>query len=132
MKIAVITDDFKTISAHFGRAQHYVVFSVEEGKITGQETHSKANHSQFGDHEGSMHQSGEGHGSNPAAESRHASMLAPISGCDVLLAGGMGQGAYTSLIMAGIHPILTDILEIDLAVKAYIDGTLIDHPEWLH
>jgi predicted Fe-Mo cluster-binding NifX family protein len=132
MKIAVITDDFKTISAHFGRAQHYVVFSVEDRKITGQTTHSKANHSQFSDREGSMHQSGEGHGSNPAAESRHASMIDPISDCDVLLAGGMGQGAYNSLTMAGIHPILTDILEIDLAVKAYIDGTLIDHPEWLH
>ena len=47
MKIAVVTHDEKTISAHFGRAQYYVVFTVDDGKITGQETRPKANHSQF-------------------------------------------------------------------------------------
>jgi predicted Fe-Mo cluster-binding NifX family protein len=59
-------------------------------------------------------------------------MFTPILDCEVLLAGGMGQGAYTSLIMAGIHPVMTDILEIEPAVKAYLDGSLVDHPEWLH
>jgi predicted Fe-Mo cluster-binding NifX family protein len=32
MKIAVITDDGKTISQHFGRAPYYMVFSIE-GKL---------------------------------------------------------------------------------------------------
>ena len=32
MKIAVVTDDEKTISAHFGRASKYVVFSVVKGE----------------------------------------------------------------------------------------------------
>ncbi|TSA47430.1 MAG: dinitrogenase iron-molybdenum cofactor biosynthesis protein [Chloroflexi bacterium] len=132
MKIAVITDDFKTISAHFGRAQHYVVFTVEGGKITGQETRSKANHNQFGDHEGSMHQSGEGHGSGPAAEQRHASMMDPIMDCEALLAGGMGMGAHNALTARGIHPILTDIQEIQPAVDAYLAGKIVDHMEWLH
>jgi hypothetical protein len=27
---------------------------------------------------------------------------------------------------------LTDIYEIELAVKASMDGHLVDHPEWLH
>lgn len=33
MKIAVVTDDHKTISAHFGRAQNFVVFTVEDNKV---------------------------------------------------------------------------------------------------
>jgi predicted Fe-Mo cluster-binding NifX family protein len=41
MKIAVITDDMKTISAHFGRAQYYLVFTVENGKIIAPESHPK-------------------------------------------------------------------------------------------
>ncbi len=33
MKIAAITDDGKTISLHFGRAQQYLVATVENGQI---------------------------------------------------------------------------------------------------
>ena len=33
MKIAVITDDERTISQHFGRAPYYVVVTIEDGKI---------------------------------------------------------------------------------------------------
>jgi predicted Fe-Mo cluster-binding NifX family protein len=34
MKIAAITDDGRTISQHFGRASHYMVVTIEDGKIT--------------------------------------------------------------------------------------------------
>lgn len=132
MKIAVITDDFKTISAHFGRAQHYQVFTVENGQIVGQESRSKANHSQFAEQELHNHQLGEGHGSDPASQQRHAIMMDPISDCQVLLARGMGMGAHSALTTRGIQPILTDIQEIEPAVKAYIDGQIVNHPEWLH
>ncbi len=132
MKIAVITDDFKTISAHFGRAQHYQVFTVENGRIITQESRSKANHSQFAEQEHHDHHPGEGHGSDPASQHRHGAMMDPIADCQVLLAGGMGMGAHNALTTRGIQPILTDIQEIEPAVKAYIDGQLVDHPEWLH
>jgi predicted Fe-Mo cluster-binding NifX family protein len=130
MKIAVVTDDHKTISAHFGRAVFYEVFTISEGKITGQETLSKPAHNQFVNE--SHAEPGYAHGLDPAAEGRHARMLEPICDCQILLARGMGQGAYNSLGQAGIKPILTDILEIDHALKSYLDGQLVDHPEWLH
>ena len=38
MKIAVVTDDHRTISAHFGRAIYYEVFTISDGKMTGRET----------------------------------------------------------------------------------------------
>ncbi len=130
MKIAVVTDDHRTISAHFGRAVFYEVFTISEGKITGQETLPKPAHGQLG-HQPPT-EPGFAHGFGPAEEGLHARMLAPIRDCKILLARGMGQGAYNNLAQAGIQPILTEVLEIDLALKSYLAGKLVDHHERLH
>jgi predicted Fe-Mo cluster-binding NifX family protein len=59
-------------------------------------------------------------------------MAAAIADCQVLLARGMGAGAYESMRQSGIRPIITDIASIDEAVQAYLAGRLVDHTEWLH
>jgi predicted Fe-Mo cluster-binding NifX family protein len=59
-------------------------------------------------------------------------MAAAISDCQVLLARGMGAGAYQSVKQAGIRPVVTDIADIDEAVQAYIEGRLVDYSERLH
>ncbi len=130
MKIAVVTDDHRTISAHFGRAAFYEVFTIVDGKINRQEIFHKPSHNQFSNEP--HDEPGYSHGLGPAAENRHLRMLEPIRDCQVLLARGMGQGAHDSLKQAGIHTILTDIPEIESAVKAYLDGDLVDHPERMH
>jgi predicted Fe-Mo cluster-binding NifX family protein len=134
MKIAAVTDDRTTISRHFGRAQYYVVITVEGGKIVSREMRDKMGHTQFaGQHEEHAHEPDpRGHGFDPAAQSRHARMAAAIADCQVLLVGGMGMGAYESMRQAGIRPILTDVAVIDEAVQAYLDGTLVDRTELLH
>ncbi len=131
MKIAVVSNDGETISQHFGSARFYVVITVEDGRVTGREVREKVGHAHFaGEHH---HRHGAApHGFEPAAQSRHARMIQTIADCDVLLAGGMGVGAYESLRQAGIRPILTDIVRIDDAVQAYLEGRLEDHPERLH
>jgi predicted Fe-Mo cluster-binding NifX family protein len=101
-----------------------------DGKITQREALPKLAHNQFANEP--HNEPGFAHGQGPAAESRHARMLEPIRDCQILLTGGMGQGAYDNLKQAGIKPILTDIQEIESAVKAYIDGQLQDHTERLH
>lgn len=146
MKIAAVTDDSRTISAHFGRARYYEVITVEEGKVTERETRSKAGHHDFAqgehgagggsqehDHEHEhTHGHGQGHGWDAGAQSRHQVMFAAIADCQVLLARGMGQGAYYGLMDAGIRPVVTTIDDIDEAVEAYVEGRLEDHPERLH
>jgi predicted Fe-Mo cluster-binding NifX family protein len=47
MKIAVVTDDSKTISAHFGRAQYYAVFTITDNQSWNGNSAPKANHSHF-------------------------------------------------------------------------------------
>lgn len=132
MKIAAVSEDGITISQHFGRAPFYVVLTVENNAIVSREKREKVGHAHFA---GEVHAEGNdprGHGFDPAAQSRHASMAAAIADCQVLLARGMGAEAYESMKTVGIQPIVTEIANIDEAVRAYLDGTLVDHVEKLH
>lgn len=131
MKIAVISEDGSTISQHFGRAPLYVVITVEDGAIVDKETRDKTGHHSFA----SQHQDtapGERHGYGAGAQSRHASMMESIADCQVLIAGGMGWGAYDSLKSRNIEGVVTDITDIDEAVKLYLAGKLPNLMERLH
>jgi len=134
MKIAAVSEDGVTISQHFGRAPFYVVVTVEDGKIVSSEKRDKMGHNQFGGeaHEEAHGQDPRGHGFDPAAQDRHARMVTAIADCDVLLARGMGAGAYESMKQANIRPVVTDVTNIDEAVQAYLAGSLADHIEKLH
>ena len=132
MKIAVITDDEKTISQHFGRAQHYLVCTVENGQIVNRELREKLGHAQFANEPHSADIPGQPHGMDPASHDRHILMAQAILDCKALLCRGMGMGAYESMKVAGIQPVVTDIVDIDEAVKAYIDGKIVDLVERLH
>lgn len=132
MKIAVVTDDQATISRHFGRAQYYLVFTVQDGQVMGQELRSKLGHDQFQLEEHHEHDHGHGHGYGQHSQDKHSRMMANIGDCQVLLAGGMGLGASASLQAIGVKPILTTVREIDAAVQAYLTGELEDQPKLLH
>ena len=131
MKVAVISDNGTDLSQHFGRAPYYIVFTIEDGKITQRDLREKLGHNQFGSghHE---HEHGHEHGQDAASHGKHASMAEAISDCQALICGGMGMGAYESLKRLNIKPVVTDMTDAEAAVKAYIDGSLIDHTEKLH
>ena len=103
MKIAIITDDGKTISQHFAN-----------------ETHDHA------------HEPGQQHGFDSASQSRHGQMAEAIADCEILICRGMGTGAYESMKVRGIRPIVTDIEGIDEAALDCFAGQLVDHVEKLH
>jgi len=132
MKIAVISEDGVTISQHFGRAQHYLVLTVEGGKIVGREMRDKAGHHTFALHEEGHSASREKHGYGAESQAKHASMATTIADCQVLLVGGMGQGAYDSLKNSGIDVIVTDVDDIEEAVRRYLEGDLPNLLDRLH
>lgn len=131
MKIAAITDDGTTISQHFGRASSYAVLTVENGQIVKRELRDKLGHQHFVGQE-AEHAAGQRHGYDPASQDKHARMAASIADCQVLLCRGMGWGAYEAMKAYNITPIVTDIISIEEAVQAYLDGTIVDHVERLH
>ena len=131
MKIAVITEDGATVSQHFGRAQLYVVVTTEDGRIVSKETRSKTGHHTFAAHHPESEPE-ERHGYGAGAQTRHASMAEAIGDCQVLLAGGMGWGAYESMKERSIETIVTDVENIDEAVGLYLAGKLPNLMERLH
>lgn len=143
MKIAAITEDGKTISQHFGRAPYYLVVTMDDGKIVAQELREKMGHAQFagledeqghghGQQHGQENEQEQGHGFGRQAHDRHVQMAEAIADCEVLLCRGMGRGAYQSMQVKGIRPIVTDIPTIEEALLAYSQGTLVDHTDKLH
>jgi len=132
MKIAAVSDDGISISQHFGRAPYYVVITVEEGQTVGSEMRPKAGHHVFGTQTHSHPAPGGKHGCDAGSEPKHRLMAETIADCEVLIAGGMGWGAYESLRARGIRPIVTDLTDIREAVLRLLAGDLPDQSERLH
>jgi predicted Fe-Mo cluster-binding NifX family protein len=132
MKIAAITDDGKTISQHFGRAQYYLVVTVDNGQIVSRKLREKLGHAQFANEPHPVEQPGQPHGMDAASHNKHLQMAEAITDCEALLCRGMGMGAYESMKAHGIRPIVTDIASIDEAVMAYVEGNIVDQVERLH
>lgn len=128
MKIAVVTDDGLSMSAHFGRARAYLVITVEEGKVVEREIRPKA-----APHlEAASHGGDDGSHDGPEAHARHDQMIAPITDCGCLVARGMGRGAYDRITAAGIRAVVTDIKDPDEAAIACADGRIVNLVGRLH
>ncbi len=123
MKIAVINEDEKSISAHFGQATHCTVFTVEDGQIIGRELREKPHHGADHHHNHEHHHGGGG---------LFSQILQVIDDCQIVVARGMGKHAYDNLINAGIQPILTDIRDMETAVQAILDDTIQTNPKRIH
>jgi len=135
MKIAIASVDEQTISQHFGRADKYVVLSVEGGRIIDRKIFPKPDHRQFSPRGSGNHRHEHGAGGSglgQQARSKHEQMIENIRDCDILLTRGMGRGAYLNLQEWGIRPIVTNIPDIETAVEAVLDDTIIDHTDKLH
>jgi predicted Fe-Mo cluster-binding NifX family protein len=130
--VAAITDDGKTISQHFGRAQYYLVVTIENGQIVKRELRDKLGHTFFVNQTHADEQPGQPHGMDVASHNKHLQMSEAIADCEALLCRGMGMGAYQSMQERGIRPVVTDIAFIDEAVMAYIEGNIVDQVERLH
>ena len=135
MKIAIVSDDEQTISQHFGRAEKYIVVSCEQEKIIERKSLAKPDfcHSSHRRHRRNFHNTGpRGNGFGPRANTSHEQLFETIKDCDILVSRGMGHGAYLDLQQLGIKPIITDIEDIDMAIQAVMDDSIINHLEKLH
>ncbi len=131
MKVAVVTNDGDFVSQHFGRSRYYKIYTIEDNAIKGAELRERGtghfaqqqsgaqthNHSTQDDPQGR-------HGYGEEARDKHATMAAEIGDCQVLIAGGMGSGAYEHFKAAGLEVILTDYASIEEAVTALVEGKI--------
>jgi predicted Fe-Mo cluster-binding NifX family protein len=132
VKIAVVSDDGVTISQHFGRAEMYVVLTIEDGQIVTEETRPKLGHGAFVNvPHGEIDAQGR-RGFGEGAQSRHQQMAEAIGDCQALIAGGMGWGAQESLQQLGIEVVITDVEDAREAALRQARGDLPNLVERLH
>jgi predicted Fe-Mo cluster-binding NifX family protein len=115
MKIAVASDDQKTISEHFGRACGFMVFEIQNNAIINQEYRENIGKS-----------TGECHSCD------HETMIKNIKDCDVVISYGMGQRIYADLLKNNILAIVTDERTVSDAVNQYLKNKLTNRLDKLH
>jgi len=130
MKLAIVTDDGRTVAQHFGRAAYYLVLELADGEVKDHEFRRRAPCGGH-DHHGHDHHD-HAHGGGPEAAARHASMAEQIKDCQLLIAGGMGRGAVRAMEEAGIRVVLTDLTDIGQVLAALAAGRLRDRRERMH
>jgi predicted Fe-Mo cluster-binding NifX family protein len=132
LKIATVSENGTTISQHFGKAPFYIVLTVENGKITEKQKRMRGTQNICACHHDSHNDCHESHGNDAESQAKHTGMADSIADCKVLIAGGMGYGAYQSLKSRNIETIITDVANIDEAVQLYLDGKIVNLMEKLH
>lgn len=105
MKVAV-TYENGMVFQHFGKCQNFLVLNIENKQIKDRNLLSS---------------DGNGHGALAA--------LLKQEQVDVLICGGIGQGARNALQTAQIQVIAGAMGNADVAVDAYLSGSLQDDPK---
>ncbi|MFT9055495.1 MAG: NifB/NifX family molybdenum-iron cluster-binding protein [Ethanoligenens sp.] len=102
MKIAITTDGDKVFQ-HFGQCRTFTLFEIEDGSIIGKELIDASQHG-------------------------HAALADFLtnSGVNVVICGGIGEGARRMLAAVGIELLSGMDGNIEEIVKAYLSGKLTD------
>jgi len=130
MKIAFVTDDGETITQHFGRAGSYLVVEVDGKDEKSRELRDKMGHTHF-KKQGETHSESKDHNS-PENHIKHVQMMDAIADCDIVICGGMGKGAYVSIVSLGKEVFMTNSLNINEALKSYLAGDLVNMSDLVH
>lgn len=118
MKIAVASDDGMMISQHFGKTHGFAIYEIENNKVQSEEFRPNT----FTGHARGLEHAGH-------HIDRHGPVLAALADCVVVISHGMGRRLYNDLSAAGIQAIITDKIDVQGAMEAYLNGQLEDHPE---
>jgi predicted Fe-Mo cluster-binding NifX family protein len=118
MKVAIASDDGKTVGSHLGRARGFIIYETGPGQV--RRRHYLEN--TFTGHARGL--SGAGHEAD-----RHGPILEALSGCKAVIAHGMGRRIRADLAAAGIEAYIVDETDPDVAIGEYLRGELVDHPE---
>ena len=115
MRIAVASDDGKTISHHFGRALGFQIFEIKNDRITNQ-----------------VYRKNIGKSNGECGSCNHDVIIYNIKDCDVLISYGMGRRIYDDLTKNNIQVVVSDEETVDAAVKRFIKKELENRLDKLH
>lgn len=119
MKIAIATNDRKSVTGHLGRCRAFMVFEIEGEKIV----HNEVRENVFTSHrlgEQQHHHHGEGEGNC------HTRLANGLKDCTYLISSGGGWRVVEDLKKHNITTLFTNEELIDNAVAKFMRGQLKD------
>lgn len=102
MKIAVTSQNRKTVTGHAGRCRRFWIYTVDGGEVTNKTLLELSKEESFHDSD---------------SNSPH-----PLDAIDVLLTGGMGPGLAQRMARKGTEAQVTSETDPDAAIKHYLDS----------
>lgn len=112
MKIAVTSQNRRTVTGHAGRCRGFWLYETDGGRVTGRSLIEL-----------------------PPGQTLHDSQDAgphPLDDIAVLITGGMGVGLRERLRRKGILAVATAEIDPDRAVAMWLNGTLAEIPPHAH
>ncbi len=103
MKIAVTSQNRKTVTSHAGVCRRFWIYDIEQGAVVNKTLLELAKEESFRESD------------------NHAEH--PLDNVDVLIAGGMGAGLQQRLSRKGIEALTTSETDPDQAVQLYLNKT---------
>jgi len=99
-KIAVTSQNRKTVTGHAGRCRRFWIYTVDGGEVTGKILLELGMEESFHDSD---------------SNAPH-----PLDDVDILLTGGMGPGLAQRMARKGIEALVTSETDPDAAIKHYL------------
>ena len=116
MRIAIASDDEKTIASHTGRCRGFAVFEVADGQATRRE---------YRENEFTRHAHGECPGEHGDSQhGSHGPLLSALGDCCAVIARGMGPRLVSDLATQGIDAYICNSTGVDDAVREFAAGRL--------
>jgi predicted Fe-Mo cluster-binding NifX family protein len=102
-QIAVATSNGVSLCDHLAKSTAFVVLGVDDGRIVSRTIRNRDD--------------------GPCGN--HKSFVEMLEGCDAVICGGIGQGAFDALSACGIKPVVAaGSFAIDDAAEQYLAGSL--------
>lgn len=122
MKIAIASDDQVQIAGHFGRTKGFLIFVIEDNKITQKDyvLNNFTGHAQ-GHHHHREHDHSHSHS--------HGGILEALKDCEVVISRGMGRRLLIDFESVGKKVFVTNVDNAEEAVENYLKGSLHHDPD---
>jgi predicted Fe-Mo cluster-binding NifX family protein len=118
MKIAAATNDNINITGHVGRCRAFIVYNIDEGKISNKEIRENTFTHHAAGQQNHEHHHGEGH------HHGHQNLIDALKDCSYLLFQGGGWRLIEDLKANNIKPFLTSESNAEGAVEKLLKGEL--------
>ncbi len=101
--IAIATADGASVADHLARSSAFIVVEIEDGRISSRAVRTR----------------------ETAECGNHKTFVEMLAGCQAVICGGIGEGAYNSLVKVGIRPVVAaDPHTVEDALSQFLAGTL--------